>query len=151
MSRWGVVVVGLVLLAACGRTEVVIVDGGPRFGGGTGGGLGGGTGGGGSCFIPSGIIAWWDGDLVTGTTAFDRVGTHHGTMQNGVQLAPGMVGSAFEFNRQSVIEVPFTTDLVPTSGLSIEGWVRPVGPQITWARIVGCRPTSTPPRSGSSA
>lgn len=58
-------------------------------------------------------------------------------MQGGVQLASGMVGNAFEFNRQSVIEVPFTPDLVPSAGLSIEGWVRPVGPQVTWARIVG--------------
>jgi hypothetical protein len=85
---------------------------------------------------PTGIIAWWDGDLISGATALDRVSTHHGTMLNAVQLTTGRVGNAFEFNGLNVIEVPYSTALVP-SALTFEVWVRPVGPQLLWARIAG--------------
>lgn len=112
------------------------VGGGP--GGGVGGGIGGGTGGGASgCTpLPIGAIAWWDGDLVMGQTALDRQGTHHGTMQ-GAQVAAGLSGNAFWFNGQSVIEVPFSTAFAPSAGLTVEAWIQPMGPQVTWARLVG--------------
>lgn len=48
-----------------------------------------------------------------------------------------MVGNAFEFDGQSLIEVPYAAELVPSTGLSFEGWVRPVGAQATWARLGG--------------
>lgn len=83
------------------------------------------------------MIAWWDADSVMGLTALDRLGTHHGTMVNNVGLTSGVVGNAFEFNGQNVIEVPYATALVPTAGLTFEGWVRPSGPQTLWARIGG--------------
>lgn len=90
------------------------------------------------------MIAWWDADLVQGVTAFDRFSTHHGTMLNGVQLDAGVVGNAFDFNGQSVIEVPYSTALVPTTGLTFEGWVRRVGPQLFFARLGGIQIDGTP-------
>jgi hypothetical protein len=104
-------------MRAFGARAGVEDDGG--VGGGVGGGgVGGGTGGGSGCTpLPSGAIAWWVGDLLVGQTAIDRPGTHHGTMQ-GVQLAAGLNGNAFEFNGLSVIEVPFSSALNPSAGLS---------------------------------
>ncbi len=90
------------------------------------------------------MIAWWDADLVQGVTAYDRAGINHGTMLNGVQLDAGVVGNAFNFNTQSVIEVPYSTMLVPTTGLTFEGWVRRVGPQVLWARIGGMQIDGNP-------
>lgn len=55
----------------------------------------------------------------------------------GVQIAAGLSGNAFEFNGQSVIEVPFSSALNPSAGLTVEAWVQPVGQQVTWARLVG--------------
>jgi hypothetical protein len=69
---------------------------------------------------PEGMIAWWPGD----GSAEDIVGGRNGTLINGVDFAPGIVGSAFNFisyNREYVSipdddiwtlgDNPFTIDL----------------------------------------
>lgn len=49
---------------------------------------------------PSGLIGWWDGDHVSGSTVPDLSGTgNDGTIQGSVTTAPGVVGNAFEFSR----------------------------------------------------
>lgn len=47
---------------------------------------------------PDGLVNWWDGDAVSGTTAFDIWDGINGTMVGGVGLVPGMVGQAFSFD-----------------------------------------------------
>ena len=47
---------------------------------------------------PSGLESWWDGDSVSGTTAYDIWNGNDGTMINGVNIVPGKVGNAFDFD-----------------------------------------------------
>jgi hypothetical protein len=43
---------------------------------------------------PAGLVSWWPGD----GNANDIQDGNHGTLQNGVTFAPGMVGQAFSFD-----------------------------------------------------
>ena len=47
---------------------------------------------------PSDLVSWWDGDAVTGTTAFDIQDGNDGTMNGDATTAPGLVGDAFSFD-----------------------------------------------------
>ena len=47
---------------------------------------------------PSDLVSWWDGDNVSGITAFDIQGPNDGTMFGGLGTATGLVGSAFDFD-----------------------------------------------------
>jgi hypothetical protein len=51
-----------------------------------------------NCVAPPAALSRWSADLVSGTTAFDTVGGHNGTMVGGVGIVPGMVGNAFSFD-----------------------------------------------------
>jgi len=44
------------------------------------------------------MVAWWDADAVSGTTAFDIQGTNNGTLMNNITTVPGKVGNAFSFD-----------------------------------------------------
>jgi hypothetical protein len=65
---------------------------------------------------PPGTVALWHMDEVSGTTMFDSVGSHNGTLHN-VQLGlPGFMGTAFGFNgSSSYVDVPSSADLNPGS------------------------------------
>ena len=55
----------------------------------------------------SGLISWWDGDSVSGTTVFDIANGNDGTLVNGATTAPGKVGNAFSFDGiDDFIQVP---------------------------------------------
>lgn len=61
---------------------------------------------------PSGLVSWWDGDSVSGTTAFDIWDGNDGTLQNGATFAPGMVGEAFSFDGvNDYVNVPDNANL----------------------------------------
>jgi hypothetical protein len=64
----------------------------------------------------AGLVALWHMDEVSGTTMFDSVGSHNGTLHN-VQLGlPGFMGTAFGFNgSSSYVDVPSSADLNPGS------------------------------------
>src|SRR5439155_10518731 len=97
-------------------------------GSGTGGGVatGGGSGTGGGCNQLPGIVAWWDGDSVTGVTAHDIASTHDGTMIGAIAISPAEVGTGFDFGFDSgVIEAPDHPALNLTSALTLEAWVKP--------------------------
>ena len=72
---------------------------------------------------PAGLVAWWDGDLIDGTTVGDRIGGHHGTSLNGVALAGGMVGQALLFDGvDDVVSIPHHAALQPPL-MTVDAWI----------------------------
>jgi hypothetical protein len=69
-----------------------------------------------------GLASWWRAE---GNT-LDSVGPNSGSARSVVGYAPGMVGTAFDFNGvNTFIELSNTPSLNPTGSLSIEGWIYP--------------------------
>jgi len=74
---------------------------------------------------PSGLIGWWDGDAVAGTTAFDIQGANNGTLTNGATTAAGFVGNAFSFDGvNDFIQLPFDSGIF-TNQYTIDAWAFP--------------------------
>jgi hypothetical protein len=74
---------------------------------------------------PPGLIAWWraEGD------ADDLLRSHPGELKNGTAFAPGIVGQAFRFDGQSaVVQINSRSLLKGQPEVTIEAWVRPLGP-----------------------
>jgi hypothetical protein len=75
------------------------------------------------CEIP-GMVTWWRAE----GNAQDSFGTHDGELLDGVDFAPGLVGSAFRFNGADArVRIPASQelDLWKAPGLTVEGWVWP--------------------------
>ncbi len=70
---------------------------------------------------PSGMISWWDGDAVSGTTVSDIAGGHDGALINGATTAPGLVGDAFDLNGYNYVSAPF----VYTGPFTVDFWAKP--------------------------
>lgn len=70
---------------------------------------------------PAGLVSWWTGD----GTAADRVGTSHGTLQNGVSYVAGEVRQAFYFDGvDDYVSVPDNPAWAfGTNDFTIELWV----------------------------
>jgi hypothetical protein len=65
---------------------------------------------------PPGLVALWHMDETSGTTMFDSVGTHNGTLHSTQIGLPGLTGTAYGFNgSSSYVDVPSTADLNPGS------------------------------------
>ena len=76
---------------------------------------------------PNGLVSWWDGDKVNGATAYDLVGTHHGTLANGAKIGNGMVGNAFDFSGNSgYVGVPHNADFNIGYNWFIDAWIMPL-------------------------
>jgi len=74
---------------------------------------------------PVGLIGWWDGDAVAGTTAIDIQGANDGTLVNGATTAPGFVGDAFSFDGvNDFIQLPFDSGIF-TNQFTIDAWAFP--------------------------
>ena len=93
---------------------------------------------------PAGLVGWWPGD----GNGNDRVGTNHGTVQNGATFAPGMAGQAFSFSAinptvgydNSVVVIPDSPTLhFGTGDLSVEAWIKcpPMWPGANGPRFLG--------------
>jgi hypothetical protein len=65
-------------------------------------------------------VSWWRGD----GDSTDSVGSNHGILVGPVTFAPGAVGQAFEFARESYVSAPAFG--LPTGGAdrSVELWVK---------------------------
>ncbi|MBU0470344.1 MAG: hypothetical protein KKA62_02720 [Nanoarchaeota archaeon] len=75
---------------------------------------------------PNGLVSWWDGDKVNGTTAYDLVGGHHGTLANGAKIGTGMVGNAFNFSgNNGYVGVAHNADFNIDYSWFIDAWVLP--------------------------
>ena len=78
---------------------------------------------------PSGLVSWWDGDAVSGTTASDIQDANDGTLTNGATTAPGQVGNAFSFDGvNDVVVVGNPPNLQITGPLTVDAWVNLAGP-----------------------
>ena len=76
-----------------------------------------------ACFpAPDGLIAWWDGDSVAGTSALDIEGSNDGTIVGGVSIVPGKVGDAFEFDGTGTVTTPLINSF--TGGITFDVWVK---------------------------
>jgi hypothetical protein len=63
-----------------------------------------------------GVVALWHMDETSGTTMFDSVGAHNGTLHSTQVGLPGFTGAAYAFNgSSSYVDVPSTADLNPGS------------------------------------
>jgi Concanavalin A-like lectin/glucanases superfamily/Ig domain of plant-specific actin-binding protein len=61
-----------------------------------------------------GVVALWHMDETSGTTMFDSVGAHNGTLHSTQVGLPGFTGTAYGFNgSSSYVDVPSTDDLNP--------------------------------------
>ncbi len=71
---------------------------------------------------PSGLISWWPGD----GDANDITGGNHGTLQNGVTFAAGLVGQAFSFvGPFDIVRVSHDPSLnVGTGDVTIDAWIK---------------------------
>ena len=75
---------------------------------------------------PADLISWWPGHF--DVNAPDIRGGNAGTPQGNVQMANGIVGTAFSFDRSlfSGIRVPHAANLNPTANqVTMAAWVRP--------------------------
>jgi len=78
---------------------------------------------------PSGLMSWWDGDAVSGTTASDIQDGNDGTLVNGVTTVPGKVGDAFSFDGvNDHINVGQVLGFDANQPWSLTAWVNPVDP-----------------------
>jgi hypothetical protein len=73
---------------------------------------------------PVGLVSWWDGDAVSGTTAQDIYDGNDGTLIGSVTTAPGFVGNAFRFNGvDGKIVIAHETAFDFTTQVSADAWV----------------------------
>jgi hypothetical protein len=71
---------------------------------------------------PAGLVSWWAAE----GSAFDALCANNGTLQGGVDFAPGQVGQAFNFDGQNgTVVVPDSSSLRLTNQLTIEAWINP--------------------------
>ena len=71
--------------------------------------------------LPPGVISWWRGE----GNANDAIGSNHGALMNGASFAPGLVGTAFQFDGiNDVVSIPDAPSLRLNllSPRTIEAW-----------------------------
>ena len=67
-----------------------------------------------------GIVSWWPGD----GTAFDIVGSNHGTLQGGVTYTGGMVGQAFSLDGVGDhVQLTTAPALEWTGDFTVDAWI----------------------------
>ncbi len=67
------------------------------------------------------LVSWWRGN----GNARDSVGSNNGVLQGAVTFGPGVSGRAFHFMKAGAfVRVPRTPALAPTTGVSIDFWVK---------------------------
>lgn len=87
-----------------------------------------------TCISPSyGLVSWWDGDAMYGTTALDIWDGNDGTLVNGASTVPGFVRDGFSFDgvndRAEISDAP---NLRPQQFTS-DAWVK-----LDTANQLGC-------------
>ena len=75
----------------------------------------------------TGLVAAYSFDEGSGTTVTDRSGNNNtGTLSNTSWSTSGKYGKALSFNGTNAwVTVPSSNSLSLTSGMTLEGWVRP--------------------------
>ena len=76
--------------------------------------------------VSDGAVAYWPLDETSGTTAFDKVGTRHGTISGGVTLnQAGVNGSKCMVFDGSTGKISITSPVITPLNMSIEAWGNP--------------------------
>jgi fibronectin type 3 domain-containing protein len=78
---------------------------------------------------PTGLVGAWGFDEGSGTGAADKSGNNNnGTLSNATWSTTGKYGNALSFNGSNAfVSVPDSNSLDVTTGVTVEGWVRPSG------------------------
>jgi hypothetical protein len=75
---------------------------------------------------PSGLVSWWNGGSVSGTTATDIADGNNGTISSsGVTLVPTQFGHSFQFDGvsgQIAMGNPANLNFGPTGTFALEAW-----------------------------
>ena len=99
--------------------------------------------------LPSGLVSWWDGDLVSGATAFDLGSGINGTLVNGATIVPGKVGNAFSFDGiDDFVFVPSSASLVPANAVSVDLWAKINSMPDEAAHLIDAKLTGVPKPNG---
>lgn len=79
------------------------------------------------CVEPTaGIVSWWDGDSVSGTTVLDNQGINDGLLMGNATTVPGKVDQAFTFDGDGDhVNVGNDESLNLDADLTIEAWIKP--------------------------
>ena len=82
-------------------------------------------------------MAAWGFDAGSGTTAADQSGNNNtGTLSNATWSTTGKYGNALSFNGSNAyVSVPDSNSLDLTTGMTIEGWVRPAS-GVDWQTLI---------------
>ncbi|MDO8524607.1 MAG: LamG domain-containing protein [bacterium] len=72
------------------------------------------------------LVAYWDMDQATGTTAIDNSGNNNtGTLIGGVKITNGVYGNALQFDGvNDYINVADSPSLSPTNAVTVSGWIK---------------------------
>lgn len=73
-----------------------------------------------TCQSP-GLVAWWPAE----DNAADVTGWHNGTLVGGVTFAPGIAGSAFNFDGTGGVLLSDLPALDPMTQMTVEAWIKP--------------------------
>jgi len=92
---------------------------------------------------PPGLVAAWGFDEGSGTTTADQAGNgNNGTLSSATWSTTGKFGNALSFNGTNAsVTVPDSNSLDLTTGMTLEGWVRPTVSNDWQTLIVKERPS----------
>ena len=89
-------------------------------------------------------IAGFGFEEASGATATDSWGAHPGAISGATRTLSGRIGRALSFDGvNDWVTVSHAADLTPTSGLTIEAWVRPTSLS-SWRSVVAKERPSIP-------
>jgi hypothetical protein len=75
--------------------------------------------------LSDGLISYWNFDEGSGTTAYDSVGTNHGTIY-GANWITGVSGTALVYDGlDDYVLLPDSPSLSPTSAITLVSWIKP--------------------------
>jgi hypothetical protein len=72
---------------------------------------------------PEGLVSWWDGDSVSGNTAYDIQSDNDGTMEGDVKIGPGKVGNAFSLDGVGDYLLVADSTNLRVSSFTLDAWI----------------------------
>jgi hypothetical protein len=85
---------------------------------------------------PAGLVAGYNFDAGSGTTAADISGSGNTGTLNGATWVSGKYGGGLMFNGSATVSVPSSSSLNVTSGITLCAWIQPTANQSGWRTIM---------------